>query len=387
MTLSKKYTTIRDDFPQLMAGVKYFDNAATSLKPYSVIKAVNEYYYRQNANPHGGIHRLSAEAGESVQKTRQRVADYLGVASDEVVFTHGATEGLNMIAHGLIASLAPDDEVIVTRLEHHSNLLPWTQNWQNCKILECDASGTLADISDLINEHTKVLAISAESNVLGKVPNFYETIAKAKAAGLIVVADTTQAIVHQKLDLANMDFLAFSAHKMYGPMGVGVLWGKKELLEKLSPLLYGGGMVASVEDDKLELLDLPHRLEAGTPNAEGIIAFEKSFDYLTEENFAREQELSQLLHAKLREIPEVTVYSQVGPLASFNIEGVHPHDVASILDSEKFAIRAGYHCAQPLLDKLGIGPCCRASICFYNSEDEIEQFIEIIKTVRSRMGL
>ncbi len=378
---------IKDDFPQLMTGIKYFDNAATSLKPFSVIKDVTNYYYRLNSNPHDGIHRTSAEVSELISKTRQRVADYLGVQQKEIIFTHGATESLNIIAHGLISRLAPDDEVIVTRLEHHSNLLPWNQNWKNCRILECSLDGILYDIDQLINEHTKILTITAESNVLGNISNFYETIEKAKRAGLIVVVDAAQAIVHQKIDMTNVDFLAFSGHKIYGPMGVGILYGKRELLENLPPLLFGGGMISSVEDNKLDLAELPHRLEAGTPNAEGIIALEKAFDYLTEENFEHEQELGKILHAKMREIPNVKVYSQVGPLMSFNVEGVHPHDVAAILDSEKFAIRAGYHCAQPLLDKLEIGPCCRASLAFYNSEEEIDDFVEVIKTVRQRMGL
>ena len=378
---------IKDDFPQLMTGIKYFDNAATSLKPFSVIKDVTNYYYRLNANPHGGIHKLSAEASELISKTRQRVADYLGVQQKEIIFTHGATEGLNIIAHGLISRLSPDDEIICTRLEHHSNLLPWNQNWKNCRILECSLDGILYDIDQLINEHTKILTITAASNVLGNISNLYETIEKAKRAGLIVVVDAAQAIAHQKIDMTNVDFLAFSGHKIYGPMGVGILYGKRELLENLPPLLFGGGMISSVEDNKLDLAELPHRLEAGTPNAEGIIALEKAFDYLTEENFEREQELGKILHAKMREIPNVKVYSQVGPLMSFNVEGVHPHDVAAILDSEKFAIRAGYHCAQPLLDKLEIGPCCRASLAFYNSEEEIDDFVEVIKTVRQRMGL
>ena len=387
MISSRNYTGIRDDFPELMTGVRYFDNAATSLKPVSVIKALNLYYYAQNANPHGGIHKLSAEAGQMVEKTRQRVADYLGVPSDEIVFTHGATESLNMIANGLLNMFSPEDEVIYTRLEHHSNLLPWRMNWKNHKILECDKNGKLADISELINERTKVLAISAESNVLGAIPNFYETIKKAKEAGLIIVVDATQAIVHQKLDFTDADFVAFSAHKIYGPMGVGVLWGRKDLLKRLRPMIFGGGAINSVTDNSIELAELPHCLEAGTPNAGGIIALEKAFDYLTDENFKRMEELGKILHEKMREIPEVKIYSQVGPLMSFNIEGVHPHDVAAILDSEKFAIRAGYHCAQPLLDKLEIGPCCRASLAFYNDEREIDEFVEIIKTVRSRMGL
>ena len=170
-------------------------------------------------------------------------------------------------------------------------------------------------------------------------------------------------------------------------MGVGIMYGREELLENFQPLLFGGGMISSVGDDYLDLAELPHRLEAGTPNAEGIIALEKAFDYLTEENFEHERELGKLIHEKMREVSNVKVYSQAGTLMSFNIEGVHPHDVAAILDSEKYAIRAGYHCAQPLLDKLEIGPCCRASLAFYNSEEEIENFVEIIKTVRQRMGL
>jgi cysteine desulfurase/selenocysteine lyase len=378
---------MREDFPQLQTGIRYFDNAVTSLKPLSVIEATDNFYRTQNANSRRGLYKLSAEVDQKIEAARAKIANYLGTNPDEIIFTHGATEGLNILANGLCDQLGENDEIIVTRLEHHSNLLPWRQHCKHVKILECGRNGNLADISDMITPRTKILAISAESNVLGEISNFEDTIRKAKAAGLTVVVDAAQAIAHRKLSLENIDFLAFSGHKMYGPMGVGVLRGKRELLQKLPPLFYGGEMVDEVHDGSLELAAPPFRFEAGTQNLAGIIGLEKAFDYLTPENFKKEQKLATLLREELAKIPEVELYGQSGTIVSFNIIDVHPHDVATILDCENFAIRAGYHCAQPLLEKLKIGPCCRASLSFYNNESEIEDFIKLTKTIRTRMGL
>lgn len=378
---------MREDFPQLQTGINYFDNAATSLKPLSVIEAMDNFYRAQNANSRRGLYKLSAEVDQKIEAARAKVANYLGAHSDEIIFTHGATEGLNIVAQGLCSQLNDNDEVIVTRLEHHSNLLPWRQHCKHIKVLECSRNGKLADISELITPQTKILTISAESNVLGEIPNFEETICKAKTAGLTVVVDAAQAIAHHKLSLDNIDFLAFSGHKMYGSMGVGVLHGKRELLEKLPPLFYGGEMVDEVHDSSLELAELPFRFEAGTQNLAGILSLNEAFEYLTPENFKKEQKLAALLRMELTKIPEVELYGQSGTIISFNITDVHPHDVATILDCENFAIRAGYHCAQPLLEKLEIGPCCRASLSFYNSEAEVKEFARIIKTIRARMGL
>lgn len=386
---------IRADFPILSREVRgrrlvYLDNAATSQKPLVVLESLNHVYRNLNANVHRGVHLLSQECTDAFEKSRRRVAGFLGVKSDqEVIFTRGTTEAINLVAHSF-GGLAPGDDVIVTRMEHHSNFVPWQALARK--------SGARFQIAELGNDYRldldhlefllksgrpKILAVTAMSNVLGTINPVREIATMAKRYGATVVVDGAQAMAHRPWTISEMgpiDFLAFSAHKMCGPTGVGVLWGRKELLEKMQPWQYGGDMILQVGDEVTTWNDLPYKFEAGTPNYADAIAFGAALDYLAEVGWdrivAHESELVAYGRTLLTKIPGLKILAPSnaadhGGVISFVSGAVHPHDMATFLDAEGIAVRAGHHCAQPLMRKLGLVATNRASVSFYNTKEEM----------------
>ena len=391
-----------ENFPELDYQRKkgpfyYFDSAATSLKPASVIRAISEHYSQDNANTRRGFYHIATEADEICESVREKVRDFIGAKYiTECIFTHGATEGLNVLAQSITKSfLDPDDEVIVSQLEHHSSLLPWRalekEDKIQVKILPRHRStGKIKpqDLEDLISKKTKVLVLTPESNVLGLTENFAELTNIAKRHNLLVVADCAQIVAHRKLELENslVDFAAFSGHKMYAEMGIGVLYGRKELLEQMEPSLYGGEMVENVESNgKIQLAELPFRFEAGTVNLGGIVSLGAAVDFMQSQDFNKLHHLAFYLNDKLLQIPGLRIINDApGPIQSFVLQDIHPHDVAQILANDGICVRAGYHCAQPLLE--AIGPVTRVSIGFHNTEEDVDYLAERLSTVRKRMG-
>lgn len=396
---------IRKDFPILAREVRgkpliYLDNAATSQKPLDVIESQSNVYRMLNANVHRGVHFLSQESTDAYEKSRMKIARFLGLMKDqEIIFTRGTTEAINIIASSWgRANLKPGDDVIVTRMEHHSNFVPWQnvakETGANFKIVELTQDYTL-DLDSLAktlkNGKPKILAVTAMSNVLGTINPIPEIARMAKEAGAIVVVDGAQAMAHtpKKLkDFGPIDFLAFSSHKMCGPTGIGVLWGRRELLEKMPPYQFGGDMILQVGDESTSWNELPWKFEAGTPNYGDSIAFGTALDYLEQigmdKIYAYEKELAHYAKDKLLEIPGVKVLVPKDPkvhggVVSFTTDHVHPHDMATFLDAEGIAIRAGHHCAQPLMKILKVVATNRASFYFYNTRHEVDRLAEVVK--------
>ena len=378
------------DFQREKGNFYYFDSAATTLKPASVIKVVSDYYSQTNANTRRGFYPLAIEADKICADIREKVRTFIGAKYiTECIFTHGATEGLNILAQSITKSfLKPGDEVIISQLEHHSSLLPWRESGAKIQILPCSLeTGEIRpeDLEKLISPKSKVLVLTPESNVIGHTKNFDKLVKIAKDKGLIVVADCAQAVAHRRLNLAEsgIDFAAFSGHKMYAEMGIGVLYGRRELLERMQPCFFGGEMVEDVPDiHNIQLAELPYRFEAGTINLGGIVSFGAAIDFMSDINLAP---LSKLLKEKLSAIPHLKIIGKPkGPIISFRLEDIHPHDVAQILASDGICVRAGYHCAQPLLES--IGPVTRVSLGAYNTKEDVEYLAEKLSTVRQRMG-
>lgn len=401
-----------DDFPVLkeqMNGKRlvYLDNAATTQKPVQVIQAVDEYYRRFNANPHRGLYALSIKATDMYEEARHTVKEFIHAdKDDEVIFTRNASESLNLVAYSYgLAFLKEGDEIALPVSEHHSNLVPWQMVAQakGAKLvyLYPDAEGRLTDeeIQKKITEKTKIVAEAHVSNVLGSVYPVQKIIARAHAVGAVVVLDCAQSIPHYPVDVTalNPDFMAFSGHKMLAPMGIGVLYGKEALLNKMPPFLRGGEMIEYVHEQTASFAPLPQKFEAGTQNVGGAVGLAEAIRYLQKvgyDTIARtEEELLDYALKGLAQIPHVTVYAGTENrkdrcgVISFNVEGVHPHDVASILDAGGVAIRAGHHCAQPLMDYLCVNATCRASMYFYNTKEDVDVFLEGLKKVRGWLGL
>lgn len=385
------------DFQRKKSNFFYFDSAATTLKPASVINAISEHYGKYNANTRRGFYPLAVEADKICEAIRKKVRDFIGAKhTTECIFTHGATESLNVLAQSITnCFLKPDDEVIVSQLEHHSGLLPWRALEKTSKIkvkiLPCSLkTGEIQekDLEALITPRSRVLVLTPESNVIGRTKNFAQLLTLAKKHNLITVADCAQQVAHQKLELAqsDIDFAAFSGHKMYAEMGVGVLYGRKELLEQMSPVLYGGEMVEDVQNSgEIQLAELPYRFEAGTINLGGIASLGAAIDFMQAYDFAQLEALSEYLKAKLSEVPNLKIIGDPqGAIVSFQIKDIHPHDVAQILASDGICVRAGYHCAQPLLEALG--PVTRVSLGAYNTSEDIDYLVARIASVRKRMG-
>lgn len=402
----QKLNDFRQDFPLLRENpVIYLDNAATSQRPICVLRAQEEFYREYNANPLRGIYALGQEATERYEEARESVRAFLNASStEEIIFTRNATESLNLAAYSYGRShLKAGDEIVVSILEHHSNLLPWQRLAERtgAKLvwLECESDGTITEeqISRAFSDRTRLAAITRISNVLGCATPVERIVAEARKRGAVVVLDAAQSVAHIPTDVQRMDvdFLAFSGHKMYGPMGIGVLYGKKQLLEDMDPFLLGGEMIQSVSRTGAVWAELPHRFEAGTVNAVGAWGLKAAVEYIRRVGFTAIQERERALTARafagLKAIPHIKLQGSEEPenhcgILSFTVEGVHPHDVSSILDADGIAVRAGHHCAQPLLEYLGALVTTRASIAFYNTPEEIDIFLRSVESVRGRMG-
>lgn len=406
MELKREDRRIRADFPLVeQGGVVYLDNSATTQKPESVLRAVREYYERGNANPLRGLYKLSLAASEAYEDAREVVRDFINAAgAEEIVFTRNATESLNLLASSWASEfLAPGDEILISIMEHHSNLLPWQtvakRTGAALKFLECTPDGTMTPdmLRAALTPRTKIASFAQVSNVLG-VENDIKMFAKiCHENGTLIAADGAQSVPHMPVDVRELgvDFLAFSGHKMLAPMGIGVLYGRREILEKMPPFLFGGEMIESVTREGATFAELPHKFEAGTVNAGGAVGLAAAIRYIRniglETIQRRETALCDLAFAEMKKIPHVHILGSENArnhhgILSFTIDGVHPHDIAAVCDESNICIRAGHHCAQPLLQFLGCRSSARASIAFYNTEDEIRAFVECLAGIRGRMG-
>ena len=397
----------KQDFPLLTGqDIAYLDSAATAQRPRAVLDAVRDFYETANANPLRGLYALSMEATDRYENARERVRRFLNAKSTgEIVFTRNTTESLNLVAYSYgLNNLGPEDEIVVSITEHHSNILPWQmvarQTGAKLKYLECEPDGSFPDerLDAVFTDKTKLAAIGHVSNVLGRVNPVEKVIARVHKNGGVAVVDAAQSAPHMKLDVQALDadFLAFSGHKAMAPMGIGVLYGKRALLEAMPPFLTGGEMIESVTREGATYAELPHKFEAGTVNAGGAVGLAAALDYLEQVGFdeihAREQALTRLAFDGLTSISGVHILGSNDPaehcgILSFTVDGVHPHDIAAILDEDKVAVRAGHHCAQPLLTHLGVRSSARASLAFYNDEDDVERLIRSLNAVRGKMGL
>lgn len=405
---------IRKDFHLLKnREIVYFDNAATTQKPESVMAAWKKYYDYDNANPFRGVYELSVDATDAYEEARNVVADFINAKQNEIIFTRNASESINLLAYSFASHvIKAGDEIIVSIAEHHSNFLPWQEAAKRlgAKVVffECEEDGRFLSekLESLINDKTKILAITHVSNVLGRI-NDIKTFAKIMHEhGGYIVCDGAQSVPHIPVDVKDLDvdFLAFSGHKMLAPMGIGVLYGKLELLEDMPPFLYGGEMIETVTVEGATYAEVPHKFEAGTVNVGGAVALAEAVKYYNAIGFEkiveRERNLTKYAMDKIKELEGFTILGSQNAeehegIITFLIEGVHPHDIASIMDTFHVAVRAGHHCAQPLLQYLydkrekknagGISTT-RASIAFYNTHEEVDKLVEALSKVRSEMG-
>lgn len=394
---------IRALFPILHQDVNghplvYFDSAATSQKPLPVIEALDRYYREYNSNVHRGVHTLGTKATDAYEGAREKVRRFLNAKSaQEIIFTRGTTAALNLVASSYgRANVKEGDEIVITYMEHHSNLIPWQQlakqTGATLKYIPMQEDGTidLRDVEATVTEAAKIVAIAHVSNVLGTINPVREIARIAHERGAVVVVDAAQSAPHMKIDVQELDcdFLAFSGHKMCGPTGIGVLYGKKKWLEQMEPVEFGGEMIDFVELYDSTWKELPWKFEGGTPIIAGAIGLGAAIDFLEQVGLdaiaAHEHELAQYALERLAGIDGVTVYGpkERAGLVTFNIEGVHPHDVATVLDAEGVAIRAGHHCAQPLMKWLGVTATARASFYLYNTKEEIDRFIAALQKAK-----
>lgn len=388
---------VRADFPILNQQVNgrplvYLDNAATTQKPRQVIEALTAYYKTSNANVHRAIHALGERSTEQYEGARAGVAAFVNApAPGQVVFTRNATEAINLVAYAWARHrLRPGDEILTTPMEHHSNLVPWQQaaaaTGARLRFIGLTPEGTLdmEDLLNLLNERTRLVAVTHASNVLGTLNPVAEICRLARRAGAVTLVDGAQSVPHMPVDVRALgcDFLAFSGHKMLGPTGVGALYGRRELLDEMEPFLFGGDMINSVSLTGASWNEVPYKFEAGTPDVAGAVGLGAAIDYLNrlgmDRVFAHEQHLATYALARLGELGDVEVYGPPAPrsgLVSFNLRGIHPHDVATVLNEEGVAIRAGHHCAQPLMDWLGVPATNRASFYIYNTEEDVDRLV------------
>lgn len=389
----------KDEFPILQERkISYLDSGATTQKPQCVIDAIESYYKECNANPHRGAYSLSIEATEKYESTREKIAKFINARNrEEIIFSKNATESLNLIAYSYgLDNLKKDDEAVLSIMEHHSNLVPWqyvtkkTNSKLKFMYINKDYELSKEEIESKITDKTKVVGITHVSNALGTINNVKEIIKYAHKKGAVVIVDASQSIPHMKIDVQDLDadFLVFSGHKMFAPLGIGVLYGKKELLNKMTPFLMGGDMIEYVYEQNTTFAPLPNKFEAGTQNVEGVIGLGSAIDYIEKIGYKEIQnveeaitkyavnELSKLDFLELYITPHLENHSTV---ISFNIKGVHPHDVASILDSNGVCVRSGNHCAQPLLRYLGMDSTCRASFSIYNTKEDVDNLVEALK--------
>lgn len=400
---------IRSQFPILTREINghpliYLDNAASSQKPKVVLEAIQNYYSEFNANVHRGIHTISQEATEMMENSRKKVRAFINAKHDyEVLFTKGTTEGINLVAMSIAHLIKENDEILITEIEHHSNIVPWQilcqKTGAKLKFIPLKQDGTLAieDLDDLITEKTKLIAINQVSNALGVINPIESIIEKAKKVGAWTLIDAAQSSPHLSIDVQKLDcdFLVFSGHKMYAPTGVGILYGKEKVLNQLSPFHGGGEMIEEVWMEKSTYAGLPFKFEAGTPNIEANIVLGDAIDFINsigiDQIQKHEDELLNYTHQKLSELDEVIIYAENAKRAgaisfNLNIDGVHPSDVGMILDKKGIAVRTGHHCAQPIMRKLGIKGTVRASFAVFNSKEEIDQMIDGVKLAIRMLG-
>lgn len=401
--------SVGDQFPILSVPENekrliYLDNAATSFKPLSVLKAVDDYYRMDNANPHRGVYTLGVRSTDIHENARLTAARFVNAGPEEIIFTQNATEALNLVAYSYgMEFLKEGDEILISVAEHHSNLVPWQRvaKHTGSRLVYLypgpDGRITEEELDQKINPRTRLIAIAHVSNVLGTEAPVKSIVKRARLHGAVVVLDCAQSVAHMPVDVKELgvDFAAFSGHKMYAPMGIGVLYGKKELLEKMPPFLSGGDMIASVHEQTSSYAEVPRRFEAGTRNVGGEAGLAAAIEYINSIGWEtisdHEHALMDQALKGLNALPYITVYGSTNSsdrhgVISFNVDGVHPHDTATILDSEGIAVRAGHHCVQPLMEYLGIGSCVRASIAIYNTEEDISVFLNSLEQVRRWMG-
>ncbi|HWY10607.1 MAG TPA: SufS family cysteine desulfurase [Bacteroidia bacterium] len=388
---------IRNDFPILSRTINgkpliYFDNGATTQKPNAVIGTIVKYYSEQNANIHRGVHTLSREATILFEEARKTVAQFINASEEEVIFTAGTTDGINIVANGL--NLSDGSEIIITEMEHHSNILPWQlwceRNHGKLKVLPINDDGTLQinKLEQLINSNTRLISVAHVSNTLGVINSIDEIIKIAKFNNVPVLIDGAQAVPHMKVDMKQLgsDFFVFSGHKMYAPTGVGVLWMDKKWLPKLQLSKAGGGTIKTVSFEKTEYAEGALRFEPGTPNIEGVIGLAAAINYINsigiEHISKHEHTLLKYATEKLNEMPEVEIYANhldKAAVISFNVKGAHPFDVGTLLDKYGIAVRTGHHCTQPLMKHYNIPGTVRASLAMYNTLEEVNEFIEALQ--------
>lgn len=396
---------IRGDFPFFRdTELAYLDNSATSQRPECVLDRVKEYYLYSNANPFRGLYQLSITATEAYEAAREKVAEFIHAKeSSEVIFTRNASESLNLAAYSLGALLSPGDEIVTSVVEHHSNLLPWQHAAKRAGAVvkyltpEKDGSFDPEKLKALMSEKTRIVALSAMSNVFGQMIDVKTLAGIAHQYGAYYVADGAQSVPHGRTDVRDLDvdLLAFSGHKMLAPMGIGVLYGKREVLEKMPPFLTGGEMIETVSLDEVTYAEIPHKFEAGTVNAGGAVGLAAAIEYIEsigiDRIVERERELSERAFRLIREIPHIELVGsgkadEHHGIFTFRVEGVHPHDVAAILADQNVAVRAGHHCAEPLHHFLKIPSTTRASLMFYNTEEEVDRLAEAMRNIRPFMG-
>lgn len=390
---------IREDFPalrQLVYGKNliYFDNGATSQKPQSVLNAINQYYSKDNANIHRGVHHLSQKATNDYEASRKFIAAYLNAkSSDEIIFTKGTTDGINLVANSFGERLKPGDEVMISAMEHHSNIVPWQMlcERKGCtlRVIPINKKGELQldAFEQMLSDKTKLIAITHISNTLGTINPIQEIIQKGHAVGAKILIDGAQSIQHKRIDVQQLDcdFFVFSGHKVFGPTGIGVLYGKEALLDSMPPYQGGGDMIAKVTFEKTTYNELPFKFEAGTPHIAGGICLGKALEYLDQFNIGEieqhERMLADYAQDLLSTFEDIHIYGEAKKktsVVSFLIEGIHPFDLGTLLDKQGIAVRTGHHCTQPLMDFFHIPGTVRASFAFYNTKEEIDTFIAAV---------
>ena len=397
--MSKKIESIKKDFPILEnSNLTYLDSGATTQKPQYVLDKIQEFYENSNANAHRGAYSLSMEATRVYEEAREKIAKFINAKySEEVIFTKNATESLNLIAYSYgMENLKENDDIVISIMEHHSNLVPWQKvakvTKSNLKYMYIDNNFEITDeeIKSKITPNTKVVGIAHVSNALGTINNVKKIIEYAHEMGSIVVVDASQSIPHMKIDVQELDadFLVFSGHKMLAPLGIGVLYGKKELLDNMTPFLMGGDMIEYVHEQTTTFASLPNKFEAGTQNIEGVVGLGAAIDYIQNlgyDNIEKiEKEIVEYAREELSKLDFLTLYmtknkENHSSVISFNIKGVHPHDVASVLDNYNVCVRSGNHCAQPLMRYIGIDSTCRASFYIYNTKKDVDELVNALK--------
>lgn len=389
----------KEDFPIFKnRDIAYLDSGATAQKPQIVIDAINNFYDKFNANPHRGAYTLSVEATAVYEDTREKIAKFINAKHpEEIIFSKNASESLNLLAYSYgLDNLKKGDDVVISIMEHHSNLVPWQfvtqKTGSELKYMYINDEFELSkeEIESKITDNTKIVGITHVSNVLGTINNVKEIIKYAHKKGAVVIVDASQSIPHMKIDVQDLDadFLVFSGHKMFAPLGIGVLYGKRELLNKMNPFLMGGDMIEYVHEQKTTFAPLPNKFEAGTQNVEGVVGLGAAIDYINSIGYDKiqehDREIVEYAREKLSKLDYLDIYmtpnaKNHSAVISFNIKGVHPHDVASILDSENVCVRSGNHCAQPLMRFLGIDSTCRASFYIYNTKEDVDRLVDGIE--------